>query len=425
MRLLLTAVVAGSLVAGAARADPAAPSPAALGTGPFHWDFEAPGRMHDLAEKILHVAWSFLPLALVVALAVEAFGRPTGQPRDFAAVLWRTTLVSFLLLFYLPIFNGLMKEVFDPLADAVTPVSGFGEFLRQSIETAQGLPSSAADQVIADGGVAGAAGAIVKGSGFGGFFFDSLVSLLLLVAEGLVIVIGKFGKVLAAFLFCLGPLALVASVPRPSRTGTRWFGHFVTILSWPVLTGLLLSILVAMGRDGADTHGYLAAVIASLLTTVLALAIPRIASQVVGGTLENLVAMGLESARRIHRDTTGPNARHAFRSVFGGPEHGPDGGTAWRAGLPVRAASAFGSVIANGLRPRAPGPSDAEPSEGGGAIANPPHGDPAGIPPKARPPAPPRPGAGPFGSEPGRPGSADGRSKAVRRRRTDSRREQK
>ena len=46
--------------------------------------------------------------------------------------------------------NGLMKHVFDPLAEAVTPVSGFGEFLRQSIEAAKGLPSSQADQVIAD-----------------------------------------------------------------------------------------------------------------------------------------------------------------------------------------------------------------------------------------------------------------------------------
>jgi len=349
-----------------------ASAPAALGMGPFHWDFQAPGRMHDLALKIVQVAWSFFPLALVVALAVEAFGRSPGQPRDFAAVLWRTVVVAFLLLFYLPLFNGLMKDVFDPLADAVTPVSGFGEFLRQSIESAQGLPSSAADEVIADGGVAGAASAIVKGSGFGGLVFDSLVSLLLLVAEGLVIVIGKFGKILAAFLFCLGPLALVASLPRPSRTGTRWFSHFVTILSWPILTGLLLSILVAMGRDGADSGGYLAAVIASLLTSALALAIPKIASLVVGGMLENLIALGYESGRRIHRDATGPNARHLFRSIVGGPDRTPDGSTEWRHGAPVRAITAVGASVASRLGVRGPASFQTH-----GLASNPPRGEPS------------------------------------------------
>ena len=323
-----------------------APRPAAVGLGPFHWDFEAPGKMHDLVEKVLRVAWSFMPLALIIALAVEAFGRAPGQPREFAAVVWRVVLVVFLLLFYVPLFNGLMKHVFDPLADAVTPVSGFGEFLRQSIEAANGLPSNQADQVIAEGGITGAAKAIVKGAGYGGFFYDSLVSLLLLVAEGLIIVIGKLGKVLAALLFCIGPLALVAAVPGPSRTGTRWFSHFVTILSWPIFSGLLLSILVAMGRDGADTGGYLAAVVASLITAGMALVVPRLAYHVVGGTLENLIASGWDSAKAIHRDATSPAVRDAMQGVVGGRVRNHEGKTEWRPGVPQRLAT----VLVNGFR---------------------------------------------------------------------------
>jgi hypothetical protein len=378
--LIAAAVLAAALPSSAQTT--VAPGPAALGLGPFRWDFEAPGKMHDLVEKVLRVAWSFMPLALIVALAVEAFGRAPGQPREFAAVVWRVVLVVFLLLFYVPLFNGLMKHVFDPLAEAVTPVSGLGEFLRQSIEAAKGLPSSQADQVIADGGVTGAATAIVQGTGFGGFFYDSLVSLLLLVAEGLIIVIGKLGKLLAALLFCLGPLALVAAVPRPSRTGTRWFSHFVTILSWPVFGGLLLSILVAMGRDGSGTGGYLAAVIASLLTAGMALVIPRLAYHVVGGTLENLIASGWDSVKAIQRDATGPGMRGAVRSVFGGPVRGPEGSTAWRPGVPQRVAAFLGSAVANGLRPHTgdpTAPADAGREAAHGAVANPPAGGGAGT----------------------------------------------
>lgn len=347
--LVAAAALAAALPSSAQTA--VAPRPAALGLGPFHWDFEAPGKMHDLVEKVLRVAWSFMPLALIIALAVEAFGRAPGQPREFAAVVWRVVLVVFLLLFYVPLFNGLMKHVFDPLAEAVTPVSGFGEFLRQSIEAAKGLPSSQADQVIAEGGVTGAATAIVQGAGFGGFFYDSLVSLLLLVAEGLIIVIGKLGKLLAALLFCIGPLALVAAVPRPSRTGTRWFSHFVTILSWPIFSGLLLSILVAMGRDGADTGGYLAAIVASLITAGMALVVPRLAYHVVGGTLENLIASGWDSAKAIQRDATSPAVRDAMQGVVGGPVRNRDGTTEWRPGVPQRLATALGSTLVNGFRP--------------------------------------------------------------------------
>ena len=347
--LVAAAALAAALPSSAQTA--IAPRPAALGLGPFHWDFEAPGKMHDLVEKVLRVAWSFMPLALIVALAVEAFGRAPGQPREFAAVVWRVVLVVFLLLFYVPLFNGLMKHVFDPLAEAVTPVSGFGEFLRQSIEAAKGLPSSQADQVIAEGGVTGAATAIVQGAGFGGFFYDSLVSLLLLVAEGLIIVIGKLGKLLAALLFCIGPLALVAAVPRPSRTGTRWFSHFVTILSWPIFSGLLLSILVAMGRDGADTGGYLAAIVASLITAGMALVVPRLAYHVVGGTLENLIASGWDSAKAIQRDATSPAVRDAMQGVVGGHVRNRDGTTEWRPGVPQRLATGLGSTLVNGFRP--------------------------------------------------------------------------
>jgi hypothetical protein len=395
-------VIAAAALATALPSSPqtaVAPRPAALGVGPFHWDFEAPGKMHDLVEKVLRVAWTFMPLALIVALAVEAFGHSPGLPRDFSTVVWRVVLVVFLLLFYVPLFNGLMKHVFDPLADAVTPVSGLGEFLRQSIEAAKGLPSSQADQVIAEGGVTGAATAIVQGAGFGGFFYDSLVSLLLLVAEGLTIVLGKLGKLLAALLFCIGPLALVAAVPRPSRTGTRWFSHFVTILSWPIFSGLLLSILVAMGRDGSDTGGYLGAIVASLITAGMALVIPRLAYHIVGGTLENLIASGWNSAKAIQREATSPVVRDAMRGVVGGPVRNREGSTEWQPGVPQRIATVLGSTVMHGLRPQAIDPAAAARAAPGPVPANPPVGGAAATLPKVPATVP---GSSPGPATPGR-----------------------
>jgi len=106
-----------------------------------------------------------------------------------------------------------------------------------------------------------------------------------------------------------------------------------------------------MGRDGADTGGYLAAVVASLLTTALALAIPRIASQVVGGTLENLIAVGYQSARRIHQDVTSYRVTRAIHGVVGAPWRRSDGGV-WSDRLPLGAASGLGSSNASGVGPR-------------------------------------------------------------------------
>jgi hypothetical protein len=383
--LALCAVVAIATPALAADATPrAATSAAASGIGPFRWDFEAPGKMRDLVDKVIKVAWSFFPLAFIAALAVEAFGRAPSQPRDFTAVVWRGVLVAFLLLFYVPLLNGLTKHVFDPLAEAVTPVSGVAEFLQQAVAAAKGLPSSQAEQVVAEEGVTGAASALIEGEGFGGFFYDSLVSFLLLLAEGLIIVIGRLGKLFAALLFCLGPLALVAHLPRPSRIATRWFSHFVTVMSWPIFSGLLLSILVAMGREGAETGGYLAAVIASLLTAGMALATPRLASHVVGGTLENLIASGWDSAKRLQHDATSPSVRDAMRTVVGGPARTADGHVEWRPGFPQRVAATVAHAVA-GIA--SPGISPSNMSNAAwqattGGAANPPGGHVQSNPPK-------------------------------------------
>lgn len=327
--------------------------------GGFHWNFESTdsrqAAMRDLIVKVRHIAWEFFPLALIVGLLVEAFGRAPGQGRDMSVVVWRAILVMFLLFFYVPIFNGLIVNVFDPLADQVTPVSGMGEFLDRAARAAQGMPTSATPglQLPQPPGATGGGPASSLTAKVGGLFYDSLVAFLLLVAEGLVIVMVKLGKVLAALLFCIGPLALVAAIPRPSSTGTKWFGHFVTVLSWPIFTGLLLSIMVAMGSEGAETTGYIAAVIASLLMGAIALATPRLAAQVVGGTLENLMSTGFRSVKDVHKDAVG-GAKHTGSVVThtvgaAGAAAGAAGNAAGAAARAVTAAAELG--IPQGLDP--------------------------------------------------------------------------
>ncbi|WP_242343632.1 hypothetical protein [Anaeromyxobacter terrae] len=327
--------------------------------GGFHWNFESTdpkqAAMRDLIAKVRRIAWEFFPLALILGLLIEAFGRAPGQGRDLSVVIWRAVLVMFLLVFYVPIFNGLIVNVFDPLADKVTPVSGMGEFLDRAAKAAQGMPTSTDPSTTLPQPPGASGGGVVSGltSKVGGFFYDSLVAFLLLVAEGLVIVMVKLGKVLAALLFCIGPLALVAAIPRPSSTGTKWFGHFVTVLSWPIFTGLLLSIMVAMGSEGAETAGYIAAVIASLLMGAIALSTPRLAAQVVGGTLENLMSSGLRSVKDVHKDAVG-GAKHTGSVVAhtvgaAGVAAGVAGSAAGAAAKAANATATFG--MPQGLDP--------------------------------------------------------------------------
>jgi hypothetical protein len=354
--------------------------------GGFHWNFESTdpkqAAMRDLIVKVRHIAWEFFPLALILGLLIEAFGRAPGQGRDLSVVVWRAILVMFLLFFYVPIFNGLIVNVFDPLADKVTPVSGMGEFLDRAAKAAQGMPTSTnpGTQIPQPpGATTGLVSSLT--SKVGGFFYDSLVAFLLLVAEGLVIVMVKLGKVLAALLFCIGPLALVAAIPRPSSTGTKWFGHFVTVLSWPIFTGLLLSIMVAMGSEGVETAGYIAAVIASLLMGAIALSTPRLAAQVVGGTLENLMSAGLRSVKDVQKDAIG-GAKHTGSVVAhtvgaAGAAAGAAGSAAGATARAATAAATFGmpqgldpATLAGALR------------AGGNVASNPPGGGaPGAVPP--------------------------------------------
>jgi len=147
--------------------------------------------------------------------------------------------------------------------------------------------------------------------------YEALIACLQLVGEGLVFLIRWMSRILTATLFILGPLALVASIPRVSGTGTRWFHRYVTIASWPVFSGVLLSVMVTLEAQGTARGSYLECLVASLVMLVTALSTPTLASQVVGGALQNFAATGFTVLSTTRKEGVAPAAR-GVAAVAGG-----------------------------------------------------------------------------------------------------------
>jgi hypothetical protein len=272
-------------------------------------DFTRSGAMKDLLGKTLSIAKGFLFFSVFLAYAVEAFGRSPASERDYAAVTWRVVVVLFLLWNYQRVFGGVIGLI-DGLAREVAPDSNWKALVKEV-----GAMRKALEDLGSHGELSGAGGAPIlaaassRPSRITAWAYEALIGCVQLLAEGVVFLVNWLSKILTATLFILGPLALVAGIPRVSSTGTRWFHRFVTIASWPVFSGVLLSVLVTLGAQGLVRQSYLECLVAALVMLVTALTTPILASHVIGGAMENLHAVGFSSARRAHRDIVVPLAR--------------------------------------------------------------------------------------------------------------------
>lgn len=300
-KALLLLALAAAVVPLAALAAEAAPRDIVL-------DFQRPGPMRDLLAKSLGVAKSFLFLAAFLGYALEAFGRSPTSERDYGTLTWRVVAVLFLLWNYQPIFGSVIN-LMDRVEQEVAPPSTW-EGLKAAVSRNQMAledlsAHGEATQPHAEGQRPAPAR---KPSTLTSWVYEALVTILQLLGEGLVFLIRWMSRVLTATLFILGPLALVAGIPRVSSTGSRWFLRFVTIASWPVFAGVLLAVLVALGGQGAQYQSYLQCLVASLVMLVTALATPVLASQVVGGALQNFAGTGFAAAKAVRRDAVVPVA---------------------------------------------------------------------------------------------------------------------
>ncbi len=164
----------------------------------------------------------------------------------------------------------------------------------------------------------------------GGHIFDSMMMMILLVAELAHWLFSTLGSIVAVFFYVVGPLAIVASIPKDSGLGGRWFRQFLTYALWPVVSGLILQLTLAIGIDGAQLDslaGTAGSMAVSLILIGTALMVPKIASLIVG-----------ESAPDLASESFG-TAKGAATSVARGALAVKTGGTSAAVGAAASAAS--------------------------------------------------------------------------------------
>lgn len=240
--------------------------------------------------KTLGVATSFLPFLFLLSFAVEAFGKPPSEPKDFGAVVWRCLLVIVLLAFYGALF-GRLYALLDGVSKSIATQDLWEKFMHSAEGFLADKKLYQEQQVGAElksGNVGNAVAEQMVGSidGLGGALMDVAVALVLLAGQAAFRIVGTFGQVLSLLLYVLGPLAIAASVPRGSDTGTKWLRVFISVLLWPLISALLVGLLSEYAIDALKPHSSYEAAYKSIglagVLCVTAFAVPVIASALTG-----------------------------------------------------------------------------------------------------------------------------------------------
>lgn len=257
-------------------------------------DFTAPGPLKTYFDLAMAVARSYLPLAFILAVGLEALGRAPGIPRNLAAVAWRFLVIGFLLVNYQRVF-GFVVETTDDIADRISP----GDALREYHDY---LDTVYEPKDAGPGGATATAGAPSKWS-LSNLAFDGLMGVLLFLAKALVYGLERLARILTAVFFILGPLALVAGIPRPSNTGFAWFRHFVTVASWPIFSGVLLGVMTAVAKQSVASRSgtYLGNLVSAVVMALCAIAAPVLSGWIVGGAAQNVAGLGHASFENLSR----------------------------------------------------------------------------------------------------------------------------
>jgi len=294
-----------------------APAVALAASGPAVLDLTS-GTPKELLGKTLGIAMDLIVPCFLFGLILEIFGQSPSKPRDYAGYGFRLLVFLVLLKFYGTIFGSVVNFT-EGLATRVTPPDVWDTFSNAHVQNFQRLwnKKSAADQAAKEAADRGDNDAALShsitsgklgGSILGGVVFDSLIAALVLIGQAAHWVMGFLARVLGVLFYVLGPLALVFSIPRASDLAGRWFRMFVTILSWPIFSGLILSIGLSVAAQGMALEGVgtaFASVVTALLLIATAVVTPFLAAHMVGGTMKNIAQQGLDAAtarvRSVHR----------------------------------------------------------------------------------------------------------------------------
>lgn len=296
-------------------------------------------------------ARTLFPALLLVAFVVEIVFRDPSTPPSFRQSLWRGAIV-FALLTPLPSSSrtlygelcGVLAGVSDNMASTLSPTDPWQEFANVAERWQRDLDEAKKGHQVE--------GLVAQ---IGGNLFTNVLALALLLGQGAMFVMKQLASVLVILLYALGPLALVFWLPLKSDSLGRWLRTFVTVLTWPVMSAVILAIITRASLRGLDGASPAFATIATaLLLSVTALAVPVVSSSLVGGSM-GAIGTGMSTLMQ----TAGLGAAVAT---------GAAGGAATAAsaakGLGSKAAAPAAKVLANAMSADAP-MSDGPPAKGG------------------------------------------------------------
>lgn len=262
------------------------------------------GAPADLLSVTRGIALSACIFVAIIGVAIEGLGRSPFSARDVGSVAWRLAVVALLLWNYAWVFGSFIA-LMEGIGGRIAPPAAFDQFSQeaQSVFSAHlnGTDPNAA---------AASAGSFLSSTKavLGDFVFAGFMNTIILLGELAFWLMGTLGHILIALMYVLGPLALVASIPRGSTgVGLGWFKSLATYCVWPIVLAVLLRLVLAIGLHGLKLDGTaaLSALSTALLLLCTALAVPALASGLVGSAASNFVAQGKRIAQGLSQHWIG------------------------------------------------------------------------------------------------------------------------
>jgi hypothetical protein len=250
------------------------------------------GPLNDLSNQTISIAMKLFVVFGLIALIVEAFGHGPEHRRDFGGVAWRAFVILLLLKFYAPIFGSVIATT-QSIADQFKPMDANEEL---SAQTAQYFATTQQLPLPTDTSTATAATA--EPSWIGTKIYESTIHIIVTLGQAAFWAFGILARIALLLFYVIGPLALVASLPRVSRVGTRWFGQYVGVACWPILGAIVVRIVLAIGVSGLYAASAFGHVCVALALGLCALAVPVVASSLVGGSVTTATQHGFKTAQQ-------------------------------------------------------------------------------------------------------------------------------
>ena len=254
------------------------------------------GPLNDLCNQTISIAFRLFVVFGLIALIVEAFGHGPEHRREYPGLAWRAVVVLLLLKFYAPIF-GTVVTTTQTIAVQFKPMEANEELSAQTAQyfaTAQQLPlptSPAPNAPLSP-----------EPSWIGTKIYETSIHLIITLGQAVFWALGIIARIALLLFYVIGPLALVASLPRASHVGTRWFGQYVGVACWPILGALVVRIVLAIGLSGLYASSALGHVCVALSLGLCSLAVPIVANTLVGGSVTTAAQHGFKIA---HGHVTG------------------------------------------------------------------------------------------------------------------------